>query len=404
MAPSTFSYDSLFSERSDDSPLPGAVSHAKYDFAVAYPDPATIPLEGLVEGLQRGLQREGPDLAYYPHRQGMPQLRELVADKLKRDRGFSVPADEIILTNGSGEANFMVIQALTNPGDTVIAEEYVYSGTLGQLRRAGATVVGTPIDDDGIIPDAFEELIEKLTQEGRRPKYLYTIPEFQNPTGSVLPKARRQRILEICHRHNMPVLEDDCYVDLRYDGDSEPSFRSLDDSGIVTYVASFSKILAPGLRLGYFTASEPVLRRALSFRPGSGPNQFAALAVYDYLRNDMYDHIAEIDQVLREKRDAMVTAMGEYFGGTGTRWSHPKGGLYVWVTFPEHVNVTEIQQKALEAGVGFHSGAIFAPNGNGDHCARLCFGYETPQKNRDGVALLAEVMDRAGAFKLAPGD
>lgn len=404
MSALSFSYDGLFSKRSLEVVLGGAVKHAKYDFAVAYPDPETIPLAGLERALHEGLAREGKNLAYYPHQQGLPELRELISAKLERDRGFTVAPDEIVLTNGSGEANFLVIQALTNPGDTVLTEEYVYSGTLSQIRRAGANVVGTPLDDEGIVPDALDDLIERLTDEGNKPKYLYTIPEFQNPTGSVLPGSRRERILEICHRHGMPLLEDDCYVDLRYEGDPQPAFRSIDDSGIVNYVASFSKILAPGLRLGYFTASEPVLKRAMSFRPGSGPNQFAALAVLDYLKAEMYQHISDVTSALVTKRDAMVSTLGESFGGTGTAWSRPPGGLYVWVTFPEQVDVNKLQPIAFAAGVGFSSGANFAPNNNGDHCARLCFGYESPQKNREGISLLADVMEREGAFRVAPGD
>ncbi|MFH1834144.1 MAG: PLP-dependent aminotransferase family protein, partial [bacterium] len=226
----TFSYEGLFSAGSSDEPIPGS-GHAKYDFATAYPAPETLPLEGLMEGLRRGLEREGRDLAYYPVPLGSPELRALVAEKLYTDRGFRVSPDQILLTHGSGEANVLVIQALTNRGDTVITEEYVYMGTLRQLRNYGADVVGTPIDDLGIIPEALEELIVRLSREGRRPKYLYSIPEFQNPTGSTLPVERRREILEIAGCHGMPIIEDDCYVDLRIEGEAQPSFRSLDDSG-----------------------------------------------------------------------------------------------------------------------------------------------------------------------------
>lgn len=400
----SFKYDQIFSDRSLNSPRGPSVKHAKYDFAVAYPAPETLPLQGLINGLKTGLDREGQDLAYYPDQQGLPELRELVSDKLGRDRGISAPPEDIVLTNGSGEANNLVIQALTNPGDVVITEEYVYSGTLNQLDRAEAVIVGTPIDDEGIIPDALEELIVRLTREGRSPKYLYTIPEFQNPTGSVMPRSRREQVLEICHRYSMPILEDDCYVDLRYEGTTEPAYGAIDDSGIVNYVASFSKILAPGLRLGYLTASPTVLDRAMSFRHGSGPNQFAALAVKDYLEAEMDEHIEDVNSLLVQKRDAMVSAMGESFGGTGTTWSNPDGGLYIWVAFPEHVNAVDLQPIAFEAGVGFNSGRAFAPNNNGDHCARLCFGYESVSKNREGIELLAEVMHREGLFKAGPGD
>ena len=263
--PGPFNYDELFSDVSADVPL-RVVSHAEYDFAVAYPAPETLPIDGLTTSLQVMLDARADEmareLAYYPHSQGSPELREFTSQKLMQDRGIAVSPDDIVITSGSSEANGMIIQALTDPGDTVLTERYVYTGTLGQLERFGADVVGVPIDDDGIIPEALDELIADLTAEGRRPKYLYTIPEHQNPTGSTLPESRRREILEIAHRRGMPILEDDCYVDLRFEGETQPAFRTMDDSGIVIHVASYSKLVAPGLRLGYFTAQGDVMRRA----------------------------------------------------------------------------------------------------------------------------------------------
>ncbi len=401
MATQTFDLSDLYSENSVDTELK-VPKHAKYDFATAQPDPTSIPFKGLTDALSSMLERQGTDLAYYPDARGIPELRELIAAKLERDDGFKTSPDNIAVVNGSAEANFLVIKALINPGDTVIMEHYVYSGTLAQFRKAGADVVGTPMDEDSIIPEELEALIKKLTAEGRKPKVLYTIPEFQNPTGATLPTERRKAILDICHRYHMALIEDECYTDLRYEGETQQSFRALDDSGIVTYVGSFSKILAPGLRLGYFVAGDELLRRALSFRH-TGTNHFTSLAVYEFLNREMYEHIDHINAVNRPKRDAIISALGENFGGTGTQWTSPKGSLYLWLTFPEHVNATDLMPIAFEAGVGFNSGASFAPNGDGDHCARICFGYETPEKVRDGIALLSEVMDREGSFKVSPG-
>ena len=175
----SFSYDTLFSENSSDTPL-SAVKHAKYDFAVAYPAPETLPMDGLIQALRTAVDSDSGktarEMAYYPHQLGSQELREYTSAKLASDRGFTVGADEIVLTNGSGEANGLVIQALTNPGDVVLAEDFVYMGTTNQLRRFGADIRGVAIDDGGIIPEALDEQIATLTAQGEKPKYLYTIP------------------------------------------------------------------------------------------------------------------------------------------------------------------------------------------------------------------------------------
>ncbi|CAI8028230.1 Aromatic-amino-acid aminotransferase 1 [Geodia barretti] len=393
---SEFNYQGLFAERAPITTR-GANRHAKYDFAVAYPDPDTLPLTGLVEALSTALEREGRDLAYYPVSAGYPPLRELVADKLRRDRQMDVTADDIILTSGSGEAINMLIQAMTDPGDVLLTEEYVYLGTMRQMRLWGANVVGVKCDDDGIIPEALDETIRAQEAAGRRVKFLYTIPTFQNPLGWTATLERRQRMLEVCQSHGVPILEDDCYVDLRFEGEDVTSISSMDDSGQVLYTGSMSKIIAPGVRMGYLVAPEMVRERALSFKSG-GVNQFAALAIEEYLRNHMYDHIDEENQALRAKRDAMLAALGEHFGNRAT-WSKPEGGLYLWLTMPEGTDLAGFQDQSFSEGVGYYSGSMFSPEGNGRHMARLCFGHPTAQTVSDGIAELAAIFERNGIFQ-----
>ena len=392
---SEFNYEGLFAERAPITTR-GANRHARYDFAVAYPDPDTLPLTGLVEALSTALEREGRDLAYYPVSAGYPPLRELVADKLRRDRQMEVTADDIVLTSGSGEAINMLIQAMTDPGDVLLTEEYVYLGTMRQMRLWSANVVGVKCDDDGIIPEALDETISAQHAAGRRVKFLYTIPTFQNPLGWTATLDRRQRMLEVCQSHGVPILEDDCYVDLRFEGEDVTSISSLDESGGVLYVGSMSKIIAPGVRMGYLVAPEIVRERALSFKSG-GVNQFAALAIEEYLRNHMYDHIDEENQALRAKRDAMLAALGEHFGNRAT-WSKPEGGLYLWLTMPEGTDLAAFQEQSFNEGVGYYNGAMFSPEGNGSNMARLCFGHPTAQTVSDGIAELASIFERNGIF------
>jgi 2-aminoadipate transaminase len=391
-----FSYDGLFAGSAPEPQTAGPPRRARYDFAVAYPDPDSVPLDGLADSLRDALQDEGRDLAVYPHPDGYPPLREFVAAKLAEDRDIHVSPDDIILADGSSQPIHMLVEALVDPGDVVITADYVYSGTLRTLRRFRADVRGVRCDGEGMLPDSLDAAMQAAVTEGKRPKLLYTIPTFQNPQGWTMTLERRRALLRVTERYGVPVLEDDCYVDLRYEGEPVTSIRSLDTSGRVMYVGSFSKIIAPGMRLGYLVAPPEVLDRARAIKSGSGVNQFAALAVHRYAAAHLKEHIAESNTRLRAKRDAMLAALGESFGSAAT-WSRPDGALYVWLQMPEGADLLAMQQRALDAEVGYHPGPLFAPDGvSGKNFARLCFGYNTPAEIHEGIARLAEVLDRAG--------
>lgn len=389
-----FNYDSLFSATSREAP-PGSFRHAKYDFAVAYPDPESLPLGELVDALKSGFDREGRDLAYYSDGSGYPELRRLVAEKLARERNMKVQADDLVLTSGSGEAIGIVIQALTDPGDVVLTEEFVYLGTLNQMRRYGADVVGVKCDDDGIMPEELDSVIADQTAKGKRVKYLYTIPAFQNPMGWTMTLERRKQVLEVTGKHGVPVFEDDCYADLRFEGEDVTSFHSLDDTGRVVYVGSFSKIIAPGMRMGYLVAPQPVISRAWSFKSGGAVSQFTALAVAEYMKGGLAEHIEAHNKALLAKRDTMLAALGENFGSSVT-WTVPQGGLYVWVKFPEGTDLAAVQDQVYEEGVGYYNGAQFSPSGEGANYLRLCFGHPPAEIIYEGIGELARILDRIG--------
>ena len=394
---SPFSYDGLYSQGSIPV-VRGENRHAKYDFAVAYPDPDTLPLEGLADSLRVALEREGKGLAIYPVAAGLPALREWVAEKLARDRNMTVSVDDIVLTSGSGEAISMLIAALTDPGDVLLTEEYVYLGTLRTMRRFGADVRSVKCDDEGFIPEELESTLAGVAAEGKKVKFLYSIPSFQNPLGWTMSLDRRVKTLEITQKYGVPVLEDDCYVDLRFEGDDVTSMHSLDDTGRVLYVGSFSKIVAPGVRLGYMVAPQEVIQRAMSFKGGGGVNQFAALAVQEYAKGNMDAHIDEQNQALRVKRDAMLSALGENFGDAA-QWSKPEGGLYVWLEMPEEVDLAALQNQVFDEGVGYYNGTMFSPEGRGANCARLCFGHPTAETVAEGVVELARIFEGHGVLR-----
>lgn len=394
-----FSYSALLSKQAAAPVKAGPrPRRGKYDFAVAYPDPASLPLEELTDGLAQALAEEGRELAIYAHPQGYPPLREWIAEKLGRERGIHITADDLILADGSGQPIHMLIETLVDPGDVVITEDFVYSGTLNQLRRFRADMRGVTTDDEGILPAALESVIQNAIREGKHPKFIYTVPSHQNPQGWTMSLARRKALVALAQQYDIPVMEDDCYVDVRFEGEPEPSLYELDGTGRVMYVSSFSKVIAPGMRLGYMTAQRDLLERVLGAKSGGAVNSFAAFAVHRYATGQLQDHIEEINEIQRGKRDAMLAALTQHFGGTGATWSKPKGGLFIWLKLPEGADAVAAQAKVLEtADVGYLPGPGFSPDGvSGRNYVRLCFGYNTPAEITEGIGRLAQAFRAEG--------
>ncbi len=395
-----FNFTSLLSSRAAEAKPLGMAKRGKYDFAVAYPDPASLPLDGLVEGLKKGLAAEGRDLALYAHPQGYTPLREFVAAKLQRDRNMQMTADDIILGDGSGQPIHMIAETLLDPGDVVIVEDFVYAGTLNTLRRFGAELRGVPTDDEGMQTDALEVVIRAALADGKPPKFIYTVPTFQNPQGWTMSLERRKAMVALCQRYGVPILEDDCYVDLRFEGQDVTSLHALDDTGLVMYVASFSKIIAPGMRLGYLTAPKEILQRAMGAKSGGSVNSFAAFAVHRFAQDNLLSHIEDINEVQQAKRDAMLAALDRHFSADGVSWSRPQGGIFVWLQLRDRADAAAIRDKILATDdVGYLPGNNFAADGvAGKNCLRLCFGYNTPAEIGEGIAKLAAAFRREGVL------
>lgn len=394
-----FSYSALLSKQAADPVKAGArPRRGKYDFAVAYPDPASLPLEELTDGLAQALAEEGRELAIYAHPQGYPPLRAWIAEKLGRERGIHITADDLILADGSGQPIHMLIETLVDPGDVVITEDFVYSGTLNQLRRFRADMRGVTTDEEGMLPDALEDVIQRAVREGKQPKFIYTVPSHQNPQGWTMSLARRKALVALSQQYDVPVMEDDCYVDVRFEGEPEPSIYELDGTGRVMYVSSFSKVIAPGMRLGYMTAQRDLLERVLGAKSGGAVNSFAAFAVHRYATGQLQGHIEEINDIQRGKRDAMLAALHEHFSNTGATWSKPKGGLFIWLKLPASADAVAMQAKVLEtADVGYLPGPGFSPDGvAGRNYLRLCFGYNTPAEITEGIGRLAQAFRAEG--------
>ena len=266
-------------------PSPRFGGFPKYNFVGGHNDPERIPIEGLIEATASVLRREGSKLAMYNLAQG-PQgfvgLREMVADKLNRHRGMNDQRDEVLVTTGSGQGIDMISRMFVDPGDTVILEEFCYAGAINRFKRVGANIVGIPLDEDGMRMDVLASTLEGLKQKGVTPKYIYTIPTIQNPSGSILPLERRQQMLALAKQYGVPIFEDECYADLIWAGGAPPSLYAMDPKQVV-HIGSFSKTLAPALRVGYAVAEWPVLSRMIACKTDSGTGALDQMIVAEYL-------------------------------------------------------------------------------------------------------------------------
>jgi len=367
----------------------------EYSFVGGHNDAGSIPFSGLAEAAVNVLRREGRALAAY-NLGGSPQgylpLRQFVCDKLGGRASTPVEPDEVLITSGSLQALDLVNEALLSPGDTVIIEQATYGGMVSRLQRLAVRWVGVDLDEHGIDTGHLARVLEGLAADGITPKYLYTIPTIQNPTGTVMPVERRRELLDLVRRHGVPVFEDDCYADLVWEGERPPTIRAIDDGGgQVVYCGSFSKSIAPALRVGYLVADPPVIRQLLALKTDAGTGALEQLTLAEYAPNNFEDHVERLMDALQAKCRVMRDAVGRHFGPE-VAVSDPKGGIYVWLTFPEGVDTGSFCPAAAEAGIEFNPGAGWSADPEwGKRRLRLCFGHPDAATIEDGVARLAAV-------------
>jgi 2-aminoadipate transaminase len=324
-------------------------------------------------------------------------LREFLADSLEKRCGMKQTADELLVVSGSLQALDLVNDVLLEPGDMVIVEEATYQGTLQRYDRLGVQYVGVPLDDDGIRMDALSGTLDRLNAVGMRPKFIYTVPTVQNPTGSVMPEERRLELLRLARAHGVPIFEDDCYAELTFDGTRPRSIRALDnldDGGQVIYCGSFSKTIAPALRLGYLVADWDILSRLIAAKRDAGTGALEQMIMAEFCATHFDDHVSKLRGVLKEKCVAISDALAAEFG-TIAEVSVPKGGIFVWVTLPEEIDTMKLFQAAMADGVAINPGAEWvADPSTGSNKFRLCFGHPSVADIRDGVAKLADICHR----------
>ncbi len=393
-------YTNLFTKNmpAEVSSPPGQTEDARYTFSVTYSDRDMLPARELAESLGEIVEREGNDLAMYPPSQGHVGLREYIADALRKNRGMDVSVDNIFLSSGAGGAVGVILDAFIDAGDTVLVEEFCYSGTLGMLLGKRANVVHVPTDANGMDTDALADTVARLVADGTRPKLIYTISVYQNPMGMTLSAERRKRMVEISQKYGIPILENESYADFRIDGDPlPPAMYGMDDEGGVSHVSAYTKLLGCGLRLGFGVVPDPVKDVVGKLRFGVSPSHLTAMAAYRFLDKSGDEYIAELARSLGAKRDAMLAALGERFPPSW-EWSVPNGGMMLWGKLPESVNTWDMLEKAVAAGVKYNPGAVYRATRSPNNYMRLTYSYHDVDEIRDGIALLADVFEREGAL------
>jgi 2-aminoadipate transaminase len=378
--------------------LPAAAARwtglARYSFIGGNNDPDQVPVEALTAAAHAVMTREGRTLATYGLNsgpQGYLPLRDFIAAKLKRDAGMACGSDDILIVSGSLQALDLVNQALLARGDTVIVERDTYQGALTRLARMGVNAIGIPLDDGGMRMDALAAALAELKSRDVTPKYIYTIPTVQNPTGTIMPEQRRRELLALSAQYGVPVFEDDCYADLIWDRERPPAIHAMDSTGAVIHIGSFSKSIAPALRVGYLVAPWDIMSRMLALKTDAGSGALEQMVLAEYCAPHFADHVPKATRGLHAKLETLMAALNEQFGTTA-EFDIPRGGIFLWIKLPDHVDTLKLYQAALKAGVAINPGPEWCTDKTYSHSRlRLCFASPTHQQIREGVAVLAEV-------------
>ena len=356
-------------------------------FAGGLPAPELFPVAEVRAAADEVLAQHGRRALQYGQSEGYPALREWIAAEMGR-RGIKAAMDDVLVTNGSQQVLDLAGKLFLNPGDVVLTENPTYLAAIQAFQTFEVRFVPVPTDEHGLIPEALPELIRK-----HRPKFLYTIPNFQNPTGITLTATRRQALVRIAAEHDLMIMEDDPYGKLRYRGVEIPPIKHWDQANRVLYASTFSKTIAPGLRLGWVVAPPEVFSRLLILKQASDlhTSSFDQLVAYTYLtRNDQTAHLERIRHAYGERYEVLDTALRSGMP-PGFTWTKPEGGMFLWITGPEKLDALELLQRAIVKKVAFVPGRDFFPTDGGRNFLRLNYSNSTPERIREGVARLAEL-------------
>jgi len=370
---------------------------AKYNFTGGNNDGDAVPVDGLIAAATASLKREGRNLATYnlaTGPQGYRPLREFLVGKLKRDAAIDCTADDILLVSGSLQALDLVNQVLLTRGDTVICEQDTYQGTLTRFARLGVKAIGIPLDREGLRMDALAAALADCKARGVQVKMIYTIPTVQNPTATIMPEARRGELLRLAEQYGVAVFEDDCYADLIWDGKRPPSLYAMSRTHNVIHCGSFSKSIAPALRVGFLVAPWTIMSRMMPLKTDAGSGALEQMVLAEYCAPHFSTHVPALRKALRAKVETLMETLNEQFG-TAAEFDDPNGGIFLWVKLPDNVDTMKLYQAALKEGVAINPGPEWSTDAkHSGSRLRICFASPSQSQIREGIAILADVCRR----------
>jgi 2-aminoadipate transaminase len=357
------------------------------------PDTSTFPAEDLAALMARVAADESARALQYGPTEGMDELKQCIV-RVMAEEGMDVVADELLVTTGGQQVIDLVCKTLVDPGDVIVAEGPTYPGAVPTFGAYEADVVQIEMDANGMRIDLLEETLERLERDGRSPKFIYTVPTFQNPAGVTMALDRRRRLVRIAAEREILVLEDNPYGLLRYEGEPLPPLYALDRGEYVIYLGTFSKILSPGLRLGWTAAPRPVLEKLNLAKQGVDlcSSTFGQHFVIEYFaQRDWRDLLGALRELYRRRRDTMLSALAEHLPGEA-EWTRPTGGLFIWATLPSYIDTTDLLARALREHVAFVPGRAAFLDGRGGSSMRLNFSGVAEDDLREGVARIGAVV------------
>jgi 2-aminoadipate transaminase len=388
-------FSTLYSRKAQglpDAPRMAAGKGAppKISFIYGFPDPSSLPGKAVAEATARAMEHSAEKALQYGSVTGVPALIDVLLAKLARDQKITAGPENVIITSGASQAVELLLEAVVDRGDVVLAEQPTWSGFNSGLNNTGGVVAPIPVDEHGTDIDALAASLERYRTAGTPVKFIYVIPNFQNPTGVTMSLDRRMRLVELAQRFDTIILEDDAYFDLRYEGDFLPTIYSLDPSGRTIYLGTFSKIMGAGMRLGWAVAPAELITKMSILKMEGGSGIFASYVAAEWVPEHLGPHIEELRGIYRRRRDIMLGALEKHMP-EGTTWTKPEGGFFIWVTLPEGIDTGELAPMARERGVDFLPGKACFADGSGANTFRLSFSFASDEQIPEGIEILGQL-------------